>query len=221
MIVAAIFLFFLGIETQRKIFFEAVGYPAIPGGKFTRVSVLSSNLEQDKYVLTMKRSSNPPIAESDSDSGLPALGILYTVECAPKFDNLCSGLTPGEQYYARWTSGERMEIAIGEAQADGKAMDPKKTRRFNVRGWKKTEELDNLDGNENKTRAIAEIVAESLIATKRYNPNTGQIEPVTESEKRQMIDAAVRQAFDTFEHPTPKTPLPGDARPPLSSFERH
>jgi hypothetical protein len=61
--------------------------------------------------------------------------------------------------------------------------------------------LANADSTENKTRVIAEFVAESLIATKKYNPNSGQLETVTEAEKRQMVDAAVKQAFDAYEHP--------------------
>jgi hypothetical protein len=48
---------------------------------------------------------------------------------------------------------------------------------------------------------IAEFVAESLIATKKYNPNNGQLETVTDAEKKQMVDAAVKEAFDAYEHP--------------------
>ena len=61
--------------------------------------------------------------------------------------------------------------------------------------------LANADSTENKTRVIAEFVAESLIATKKYNPNTGQLETVTEAERKQMVDAAVKQAFDAYVHP--------------------
>ena len=61
--------------------------------------------------------------------------------------------------------------------------------------------LANADSTENKTRVIAEFVAESLIATKKYNSNTGQLETVTEAERKQMVDAAVKQAFDAYVHP--------------------
>jgi hypothetical protein len=61
--------------------------------------------------------------------------------------------------------------------------------------------LANADSPENKTRVIAELVAESLIATMRYNPNSHKVETVTEVEKKQMVDAAVKQAFDAYDHP--------------------
>lgn len=61
--------------------------------------------------------------------------------------------------------------------------------------------LASADSTENKTRIIAEFVAESLIAAKKYNPKSGQLETLTEVEKKQMIDAAVEQAFDAYEHP--------------------
>ena len=61
--------------------------------------------------------------------------------------------------------------------------------------------LANADSAEDKTRIIAELVAESLIATKKYNPNTGHLETVTDAEKKRMVDAAVKQAFDAYEHP--------------------
>jgi hypothetical protein len=61
--------------------------------------------------------------------------------------------------------------------------------------------LTNTDSPENKTRIIAEFVAESLIATKSYNQNSGQLETVTEAQKKQMAAAAVKQAFDAYEHP--------------------
>src|SRR5260370_27253700 len=52
--------------------------------------------------------------------------------------------------------------------------------------------LANADSAENKTRVIAEFVAESLIATKKYNPNNKQLETVSEAEKKQMVDLAVK-----------------------------
>ena len=62
--------------------------------------------------------------------------------------------------------------------------------------------LANADSTENKTRAIAEFVAESLIGdTKTYNPKSGHFDTVTDAKKKQMVDAAVKQAFDAYEHP--------------------
>jgi hypothetical protein len=141
---AAIVFFFLGTETRRRIIFETFGYPSGPTGRFSPVRVLSSDLEHGafaagKYIVTMGRSASP-IAASEDDPGWPALGILYTVECTPHFWNLCAGLVPGQDYYARWTSIEHQAFAIGELQADGRFIDEKKTRVFDVRGWKKTEE---------------------------------------------------------------------------------
>ena len=84
--------------------------------------------------------------------------------------------------------------------------------------------LASADGPENRARIVAEFVAASLIATKRYNPSSGQLETVTEAQRKQMIDAAVKQAFDAYEHPKTAEQylrkLQGDTRPPLSSFER-
>jgi hypothetical protein len=135
---------FLGIETQRKIIFETIGYPSVPRGSFSPVQVVSSDLEQGtfaarKYIVTMRRRSSPTAVDED-DPGLPALGVLYTVECTPQAWNLCAGLVPGRDYYARWTSTEHQRFAIGELQGDGKFIDDKKTRVFEVRGWKKVEE---------------------------------------------------------------------------------
>jgi hypothetical protein len=152
---AAIVFLFLGIQTQRRIVFETFGYPSGPDGNYSPMQVLSSTVESgswsaDSYVVTAKRSAssipqvdpNDPLGISnstESEDGL-ALGIVYTVECAPHFWNLCAGLTPGQKYYARWTSSEHKQIAIAELQTDGKYIDPKKVRIFEVRGWKKTEE---------------------------------------------------------------------------------
>lgn len=49
--------------------------------------------------------------------------------------------------------------------------------------------LEIADGYKNETRMVAELVAESLIAPiKIYNPN-GRIEPLTEAQKKQRVDA--------------------------------
>jgi hypothetical protein len=135
---------FLGIETQRRIVFERLGYPSVPTGPFSPVRVLSSDLDQGtfapgRFIVTMTRSASP-IAVSEDDPGWPAAGILYTVECSPHFWNLCAGLVPGQNYYARWTSTEHQAFAIAELQADGKFIEEKKTRLFDVRGWKKAGE---------------------------------------------------------------------------------
>lgn len=60
--------------------------------------------------------------------------------------------------------------------------------------------LTSADSVEKKTRVIAEFVAESLIATEKYSPETGKIEVYTEAERKQKVDEAVKQAFDTYEH---------------------
>ena len=61
--------------------------------------------------------------------------------------------------------------------------------------------LANADSTENKARIIAEFVAQSLIATKTYNQNTGRLDAVTKAQEKEMVDAAVKQAFDAYEHP--------------------
>lgn len=143
---AVIVFLFLSTGTQRRLVFDSFGYPPGPVGKYSPVRVLSSNLErssfsEDRYVVTTQRSEKPIGGdENEDDPGFLAHGVLYTAECAPHFWNLCGGLTPGRDYYARWTSSEHKQIAIGELQSDGKYIDGKNIRRFDIRGWKKAEE---------------------------------------------------------------------------------
>lgn len=62
--------------------------------------------------------------------------------------------------------------------------------------------LASAGNPEDKARMIAEIVAESLITAKKiYNPTSGQFDTVTEAQKKEMVEAAVRKAFDTYAHP--------------------
>ena len=61
--------------------------------------------------------------------------------------------------------------------------------------------LTNDDSPENKARIIAEFVADSLIATKIYNATSGQLDTLTEVQKKERVEDAVKKAFDAYEHP--------------------
>jgi hypothetical protein len=61
--------------------------------------------------------------------------------------------------------------------------------------------LEIADGYKNETPIVADLVAESLIAPiEIYNPNNGRSEPLTEAEKKQRVDAAVKQAIEQYEN---------------------
>jgi hypothetical protein len=127
----------LGIETQRRIVFNLFPYPSVPTGSYSAVRVISSDRKgwDGAYVVAFSRwNSTAEIGEET-----PAPGILYSVECTPHFWNLCAELLPGQNYYARWSSSEHLEFAVGELGTDG-FIDRKKTRFLKVRGWKKTED---------------------------------------------------------------------------------
>ena len=139
------YLVFTGIVVYVKDF--KYSHPSVPTGNYSPVRVLSSGLDGGAYVFTMKRLADQTLTpdsfmkekESGEDAGYPAPGIIYTMECTPHFWNLCADLLPGQDYYARWLSTEHREFAVGELGTD-RHIDRKKTRIFNVRGWRKTED---------------------------------------------------------------------------------
>ncbi len=147
-VAAAVIFFFLGIETQRSMFFSAFGYPSVPQGSYSPMCVLSSNFEQhsfeaDKYVVVIERNSNPFTAGSENDPEFPDVGILYTLECAPRFWNLCTGFVPGHDYHARWVSSEHKQLAVGEVESENggkRHIAADKTQILDVRGWQKATE---------------------------------------------------------------------------------
>ena len=60
--------------------------------------------------------------------------------------------------------------------------------------------LTTTESPENKARVVAELVAESLITTKTYNPSSGQFDTPTKAQKKEMVEAAVSKAFDAYAH---------------------
>jgi hypothetical protein len=142
LIVFAIVFPFLGLDTQREIVFERLGFkPATLEGAHYQVEVLSSVREHelfdsDKYSITAKRiptSIGSEDQEGSADPDAPAVGILYTAECQPHCWNLCAGLSPGQKYFARLSSNKHTQIGIWEPGTG-------KTRIFEVRGLKKIQE---------------------------------------------------------------------------------
>jgi hypothetical protein len=112
-----------------------------------------------------------------------------------------------------------LDEIFGDSEALGDAKGPLVVGRFQtVVTGTKTLKVDTANGQtwildtdsvwktlptdgsaENKTRVVAELVAEFL--TKSFNTSTGQLEALSETEKKRRIDEVVKQALDTYEHP--------------------
>jgi hypothetical protein len=145
---AAVIFSFLNVDTQRRLYSRFFRPLSIPQGSYSPVSVLSSNREvhsfgPDKFVVTVRISTIPGDPDAKSDISFPDAGIRYTLECVPHFWNLCTGLVPGHDYYGRWVTSERKQLAMGETltSKDGKSyVAREKTWIFDTRGWQQAAE---------------------------------------------------------------------------------